>query len=205
LGRTHGGLRLRELGGLVGASTTVAVSIAVQCSRKRIAADRALANSPKQEVQMFFDELASPAGPRLWTAFLPVGFADESRNTYENWAKQLAPFFKKALGFYQHPDLYNRSLYIVSNDLSANARECTFGETVGAMSKWRHVKMKVTTPLARPRPLPLAAFLMIGVCRCRRGSVRAVISRNHQQMPSEARPRPEAIIVHLHICTDRPL
>ena len=30
----------------------VAVSIAVQCSRKRIAADRALANLPKQEVQM---------------------------------------------------------------------------------------------------------------------------------------------------------
>ena len=78
-----------------------------------------------------FDELASPAGPRLWTAFLPVGFADESRNTYENWAKQLAPFFKKALGFYQHPDLYNRSLYIVSNDLSVLARAGLAWDAIG--------------------------------------------------------------------------
>lgn len=66
-----------------------------------------------------FDELrpATMPGPRLWTAFLPVGYTDDSRNSYENWAKQLAPFFKKSLAFYVHPDRYSRSLYIVSNDL----------------------------------------------------------------------------------------
>lgn len=65
-----------------------------------------------------FDEMGpgSPMGPRLWAGFLPVGYAEESRNTYEGWAQQLGPFFKKAFAFYQHPERYGRSLYIVSND-----------------------------------------------------------------------------------------
>jgi hypothetical protein len=80
-----------------------------------------------------FDDLhpASATRPRLWTAYLPVGYAEDSRNTYGSWAKQLAPFFKKALGFYQHPDLYDRSIYIVSNDLSVLTRAGSLWESIG--------------------------------------------------------------------------
>jgi hypothetical protein len=80
-----------------------------------------------------FDELrpGSPKGPRLWAAFLPVGYADESRNTYEGWAQQLSPFFKKAIGFYKNPDQYSRSMYIVSNDLSVLDRAGSVWEAIG--------------------------------------------------------------------------
>ncbi|MFI5379547.1 MAG: hypothetical protein ACHRHE_09635 [Tepidisphaerales bacterium] len=80
-----------------------------------------------------FDDLrpAMPAGPRLWTAYLPVGYAEDSRNTYENWAGQLSPFFKKALAFYEHPDRYSRSLYIVSNDLGVLDRTGSVWKVIG--------------------------------------------------------------------------
>jgi len=83
-----------------------------------------------------FDDFASATAPRIWAAFLPVGFADESRNNYQDWAAQLAPFFKKALGFYEHPDGYDPSLYIVSNDLSVLARAGLSWEALGP----RHIE-----------------------------------------------------------------
>lgn len=67
-----------------------------------------------------FDDMTrkSGTGPELWAAFLPVGLAEESKNTYEGWAEQLAPFFRKALAFYSGKTKYGRGLYLVSNDLS---------------------------------------------------------------------------------------
>ena len=81
-----------------------------------------------------FDDLQppSPSGPRLWTAYLPVGYAEEERNTYDHFAKQLAPFFRKALAFYKKPDRYNRSLYIVSNDLSVLSRAGLVWDAIGS-------------------------------------------------------------------------
>ena len=80
-----------------------------------------------------FDDLrpASPPGPRLWTAYLPVGYTDDARNNYENWAKQLQPFFKKAQDFYLHPDRYSRSMYIVSNDLGVLDRADSVWSAIG--------------------------------------------------------------------------
>lgn len=80
-----------------------------------------------------FDQLqpGSPEGPRLWAAFLPVGFTDESRNNYPSWAKQLSPFFQKAIAFYEHADRYNRSLYVVSNDMSVLDRAGSVWKSVG--------------------------------------------------------------------------
>jgi hypothetical protein len=80
-----------------------------------------------------FDDLrpASPPGPRLWTAFLPVGYADDERNNYENWAKQLLPFFTKARDFHLHPDRYSRSIYIVSNDLGVLDRSDSVWNAIG--------------------------------------------------------------------------
>lgn len=74
------------------------------------------------------------AGPELWAAFLPVGFADPKRNTYEEWAKQLAPFFRKALTFYAKPSATPRSLYVVSNDLGALERASPVWKAVGPKS-----------------------------------------------------------------------
>jgi len=70
-------------------------------------------------------------GPELWAAFLPVGYQDETKNTYEGWAKQLAPFFKKAIAFYDGTTTYGRGLYLVSNDLSCLARSRPVCNAVG--------------------------------------------------------------------------
>lgn len=80
-----------------------------------------------------FDNLRpGPApGAQLWAAFLPVGYEEDSRNTYENWARQLSPFFHKAIAFYQRPKRYSRSLYIVSNDLGVLERAAAVWEAVG--------------------------------------------------------------------------
>ena len=80
-----------------------------------------------------FDDLAQgpSKGPVLWTAFLPVGYQDEAKNTYEGWARQLTPFFKKAVSFYQGTTSYGRGFYLVSNDLSCLARSRPVWEAVG--------------------------------------------------------------------------
>src|SRR5581483_4465857 len=56
-------------------------------------------------------------GPELWAAFLPVG-CKSGDDSYEDWAKQLRPFFAKALAFYARPQDYGRGVYVVSNDLN---------------------------------------------------------------------------------------
>jgi formylglycine-generating enzyme required for sulfatase activity len=80
-----------------------------------------------------FDQMAHPAsgGPAIWTAFLPVGYQDDARNTYENWAKQLAPFFRKTAAFYGGATSYGRGLYLVSNDMSLLQRAKPVWEAVG--------------------------------------------------------------------------
>jgi hypothetical protein len=80
-----------------------------------------------------FDEFAqgSSHGPELWTAYLPVGYTDESKNNYEGWAQQLAPFFRKALAFYSGKTSYGRGLYLVSNDVSLLARSRPVWKAVG--------------------------------------------------------------------------
>jgi hypothetical protein len=80
-----------------------------------------------------FDELAfgSSRGPELWAAFLPVGYPDDTRNTYEGEAGQLAPFFRKALAFYDGRMSYGHGLYLVSNDLSCLARSRPVWKAVG--------------------------------------------------------------------------
>ncbi|MEE8451367.1 MAG: glycosyl hydrolase [Thermoguttaceae bacterium] len=70
-------------------------------------------------------------GPELWAAFLPVGYQDETKNTYDGWAKQLTPFFKKAIAFYDGTTTYGRGLYLVSNDLSCLARSEPVCSAVG--------------------------------------------------------------------------
>ncbi|MEW6280053.1 MAG: hypothetical protein AB1758_15595, partial [Candidatus Eremiobacterota bacterium] len=57
-------------------------------------------------------------GPELWAAFLPVGYTDNRRNNYDEWARQLAPFFKKVMAYYRQPSVFGRSFYLVSNDLT---------------------------------------------------------------------------------------
>ena len=81
-----------------------------------------------------FDDMTrkSGTGPELWAAFLPVGFAEENKNTYEGWAEQLAPFFRKALAFYNGKTKYGRGLYLVSNDLSCLAHSRPVWKAVGA-------------------------------------------------------------------------
>jgi len=95
-------------------------------------------NEPFTVPEHDFDDMQppSPSGPRIWTAYLPAGYKEEERNTYENFAKQLGPFFRKALGFYKQPDRYNRSLYIVSNDLSVLSRAGPVWEAIGP----RHIE-----------------------------------------------------------------
>jgi hypothetical protein len=80
-----------------------------------------------------FDHLAlGPSrGPQLWAAFLPVGYQEDGKNTYEGWAEQLAPFFRKALAFYNGKTSYGRGLYLVSNDLSCLARSKAVWKAVG--------------------------------------------------------------------------
>ena len=80
-----------------------------------------------------FDELAQgpSKGPELWAVFLPVGYRDEAKNTYEGWAKQLASFFKKALAFYDGTASYGRGLYLVSNDIGCLARSRPVWDAVG--------------------------------------------------------------------------
>jgi hypothetical protein len=80
-----------------------------------------------------FDYLAQgpSRGPELWAAFLPVGYPDDSKNTYAGWAGQLAPFFRKALAFYDGKTSYGRGLYLVSNDLSCMARSRPVWKAVG--------------------------------------------------------------------------
>jgi hypothetical protein len=81
-----------------------------------------------------FDDFAQgpSAGTELWAAFLPVGYQENSKNTYDGWAKQLVPFFKKALAFYAGTTAYGRGLYLVSNDLSCLARSRPAWDAVGA-------------------------------------------------------------------------
>jgi hypothetical protein len=80
-----------------------------------------------------FDQMAHPAagGAALWTAFLPVGYQDDAKNTYENWAKQLTPFFQKTAAFYGGTTSYGRGLYLVSNDLSLLQRAKPVWDAVG--------------------------------------------------------------------------
>ncbi len=56
-------------------------------------------------------------GVELWAAFLPVGLADTTRDSYEAWALQLSPFFHKAIDYYTHRPTPARRLYKVSNQL----------------------------------------------------------------------------------------
>jgi hypothetical protein len=80
-----------------------------------------------------FDDLVQgPShGPELWAAFLPVGYPEDAKNTYDAWARQLAPFFRKALAFYDGRTSYGRGLYLVSNDLSCMARSRPVWKAVG--------------------------------------------------------------------------
>jgi hypothetical protein len=80
-----------------------------------------------------FDDLVqgSSHGSELWTAYLPVGFTEERKNTYEAWAEQLTPFFRKALAFCAGKTSYGRGLYLVSNDLSLLARSRPVWMAVG--------------------------------------------------------------------------
>ena len=50
---------------------------------------------PEHDFDQFVHASTSPA---LWAAFLPVGYQDEAKNNYQDWAEQLAPFFKKDRG-----------------------------------------------------------------------------------------------------------
>jgi hypothetical protein len=81
-----------------------------------------------------FDDFTTGAssGPELWAAFLPVGYRDEAKNTYEGWARQLAPFFRKAAAFYDGTTSYGRGLYLVSNDLGCLERGRPIWDAVGA-------------------------------------------------------------------------
>ncbi|HEX2746416.1 MAG TPA: hypothetical protein VHM91_00345 [Verrucomicrobiales bacterium] len=71
------------------------------------------------------------AGATWWVAHLPAGYQDDSMNTYEGWAKQLTPFFKKAAAFHAGATEYGRGLYLVSNDCSLMERGKPVWETVG--------------------------------------------------------------------------
>ncbi len=80
-----------------------------------------------------FDQMAHvPAtGPAFWAAFLPVGYQDDAKNTYKNWAEQLAPFFKKTAAFYDGSTTYGRGMYLISNDVSLLARAKPVWDAVG--------------------------------------------------------------------------
>jgi hypothetical protein len=74
---------------------------------------------------------AKPPGPAMWAAFLPVGFQDEARNNYQEWAGQLAPFFKKAAAFHAGRVAYGRGIYLVSNDIGLLARSKPAWDAIG--------------------------------------------------------------------------
>ena len=76
------------------------------------------------------DQGSSP-GPELWAAFLPVGYEDDGKNTYQGFAEQLLPFFKKAIAFHEGKACYGRGLYLVSNDLGCLARARPVWDAVG--------------------------------------------------------------------------
>ena len=80
-----------------------------------------------------FDDLteAPTPSPKLWTAFLPVGYAEPSKNTYAGWAAQLEPFLKKTRAFYRGEVKYGRGLYLVSNDLGLLERAKPVWDAVG--------------------------------------------------------------------------
>ena len=71
-------------------------------------------------------------GPELWAAFLPVGYAEPTKNTYAGWAVQLDRFFKKASAFHRGGVSYGRGLYLVSNDLGLLERAKPVWDAVGA-------------------------------------------------------------------------
>jgi hypothetical protein len=81
-----------------------------------------------------YDDLAEgPApGPELWTAFLPVGYAEPAKNNYAGWAGQFDHFFKKAKAFHRSEAKYGRGLYLVSNDLGLLERGKPVWDAVGA-------------------------------------------------------------------------
>ena len=77
-----------------------------------------------------YDDLSEgPArGPELWTAFLPVGYAEPAKNNYAGWAGQLARFFKKATAFHRGEVNYGRGLYLgFQRSWSARARQARLG------------------------------------------------------------------------------
>ena len=80
-----------------------------------------------------FDQLAHtvPGSPALWAAFLPVGYQEDAKNTYKNWAEQLSPFFKKTAAFYSGATTYGRGLYLISNDLSLLVRAKPVWDALG--------------------------------------------------------------------------
>lgn len=56
-------------------------------------------------------------GPEIWVSFLPVGFADTTRNTYSGYAEQIRPFLNKVIQFYEDGVVIEKKLYQVSNQL----------------------------------------------------------------------------------------
>jgi len=80
-----------------------------------------------------FDDLAQgpSEGPELWAAFLPVGYQEDAKNTYQGWAKQVTPFLQKAIAFYDGSASYGGGLYLVSNDLSCLSRSRPVWDAVG--------------------------------------------------------------------------
>ena len=56
-------------------------------------------------------------GPEIWTAFLPVGFADSANNTYTGFAEQIRPYLSKVLNFHRGQVLVEKKFYQVSNQL----------------------------------------------------------------------------------------
>jgi hypothetical protein len=80
-----------------------------------------------------FDDLAEGAnlGPELWAAFLPVGYAEPSKNNYAGWAAQLDHFLRKASAFHRGGTNYGRGLYLVSNDLGLLERAKPAWDAIG--------------------------------------------------------------------------
>jgi len=97
------------------------------------AAGSTLSFAPKFKVpEHDFDQMAHPAtSPALWAAVLPVGYQDDAKNTYKNWAEQLAPFFKKTAAFYNGTVSYGRGMYLLSNDASLLQRAKPVWDAVG--------------------------------------------------------------------------
>ncbi len=56
-------------------------------------------------------------GPELWVAYMPVGFADPSKNNFDGYAQQLRPYLQKVIGFYNGSLVPVSKFYQVSNQL----------------------------------------------------------------------------------------